>query len=147
MGRTRNQRRGSSGANYLLFAAENILGWRCIRHVTGAQGEEMLARGAWRDVNDTFNNHIGYQVVASYRSDLEMLSGRPSAASITVNECKLNAGLGGRSRTAGMNEEQRIGRHTRFGAVLPPEDRIERAREKVREFGRNRLVAAPMAAE
>ena len=119
MGKSRNNRRHGGDANYLLFSAETTLGWRVIKHVTGAQGEEMLARGAWRDVYDERNNHIGYQLIPNRQNDSEMLS-RSSAASITVRECQLNAGLRGSSRTAGMTEDRRITRKTRYGVPLPP---------------------------
>lgn len=137
MGKSRGLRRGNIGANYLLFAAETTLGWRVVRRVSGAQGEEMLARGQWRDVYDASGNHIGYQVIASYKTDLEILSGS-SSCSITAREIELNAGLRGRSRTAGMSEEQRISRRApRTGSPLPPEDAIERAIAKVKEWPRS----------
>jgi hypothetical protein len=137
-GKNRNQRRQSAGSpTYLLFDAETALGWRVIRHVSGAQGEEMLARGAWRDVYDDLGNHIGYQMIAAaeiLRSSSDPLP-NSSASSITVGELKLNAGLGGKSRTAGMSENMRITRRDlKTGASLPPEDAIEKAQTKVREW-------------
>jgi hypothetical protein len=42
-----------------------------------------------------------------------------------------------------MPEDKRICRHDRYGIPLPPEDAIERAQEKVREFGRTRIRANP----
>lgn len=122
-----------------------MLGWRVIRHVSGAQGEEMVARGKWREVYDEQNNHVGYQIVASWKSDLEILSGGPSPNSITKREVEMNAGLYGRSRTQGMPEESRVARFdSRTGKPLPPEDAIERAVAKVAEFGRMRLRANPL---
>ncbi len=99
--------------------------------VSGAQGEEMMAQGKWRDVYDEAGNHIGYQVIANYKSDSEILSGSTSI-SITVRECELNAGLRGKSHTAGMSEEKRMSRRSASGKVLPPEDAVERARAKVK---------------
>lgn len=97
----------------------------------------MLARGAWRDVYDDLGNHIGYQMIAAaeiLRSSSDPLP-NSSASSITVGELKLNAGLGGKSRTAGMSENMRITRRDlKTGASLPPEDAIEKAQTKVREW-------------
>ena len=59
----------------------------------------------------------------------------------------MNAGLYGRSRTAGMSEGERINRRNPMGHALPPEDAIERAMEKVKVFARMRLVVKPRIAE
>ena len=115
-----------------------------IYHVSKEQASRKLANGEWREVYDEHGNYWGCQVLANFKKDEDLPSGATST-SITVRECMLNAGLGGRSRTAGMSEEKRISRKSGFGKSLPPEDAVERAAEKVKEFGRNRFRAAPIA--
>ena len=137
-------RRGhAANRNFSLWSSETDYGWRVVRQISFVEGEGKVARGEWRRVADTFGNHIGYQALANFKSDEELPSGA-SSTSINVWECLLNAGLGGRSRTAGLSEDERISRKTRFGKPLPPEDDVERAQAKVTEFGNGRLVAAPL---
>jgi len=93
----------------------------------------MCAEGKLREVQDEHQNFLGYQLISNFKTDNDLPSG-VSSTSITVTECVLNAGLGGYSRTLGMGEEERISRKSREGKQLPPEDAIERAIEKVKEW-------------
>ncbi len=140
MGKTSAQRRACDGA-ISLYPAETSLGWRVIGTTTAPIAAERLARGEWREVYDEHGNFWGYQVLANFTKDEDLPSGA-SSTSITVRECELNAGLGGRSRTAGMTEEQRISRKNKFGKALPPEDAVERAQEKVKAMEAHRLFDA-----
>ena len=139
MGKTRNQRRTDKifGVNWFyLYPAETILGWRVIRMVTGARGEEMLARGEWRDVYDENGRHIGYQILSGTSCEREVFTSSYSCSvTITISEIIKNAGVcfpRGKSLTAGLPEEKRITR-TRpdDGKKLPPEDAVELAQAKV----------------
>jgi hypothetical protein len=132
MGKTRAQRRVCDG-EISLYPAETILGWRVVGTTTHAKAADKLTRGEWRVVEDEQHNFLGYQVLAAYKKDEDLPSGA-SSSSITVNEAQLNAGLHGRSRTTGMSEDERISRRSKDGKALPPEDAIERAREKVMQW-------------
>ena len=82
-----------------------------------------------------------YQIRANVQSDRELPSIR-SSCSITVSVVLLIAGQAfrqGKSRTAGMSEEQRISRRwiegkKADGRTLPPEDAVERATEKLKQW-------------
>jgi hypothetical protein len=147
-GKTRSQQRAQRGA-LNLYPAETTLGWRVIGNTTALAAAEKLARGEWREVYDEHGNHLGYQILATFKTDQDLPS-PSSSSSITESECELNAfaKIGWvRSFTIGMPEEKRItrGRHRNAmgeytGPVLPPEDAVERILEKVKEFGRHRLV-------
>ncbi len=143
MGRSRSLRRESNGDRSVpVYPVDTTLGWRVISHVTKAHASEKMARGEWREVHDEHGNFWGCQMLANFKKDEDLPSGA-SSTSITVNECFLNAGLGGKSRTARMTEDERLSRKDGFGHPLPPEDAVERAQTKVAEFGRGRLVATP----
>ena len=133
MGKPNAAQRRAHAGEIRVYPAETSLGWRVIRHVSAQEAGEKLASGEWREVLDEQGNFWGCQVLATFSKDQDLPSGA-SSSSITVNECFLNAGLGGRSRTAGMPEEKRISRRSAEGKALPPEDAIERAREKVRQW-------------
>jgi hypothetical protein len=138
---TASQRRACKG-EISLYPAETSLGWRVIGTTNSGAATEKLANGEWREVYDEYGNFWGYQVLATFKKDEDLVSGATST-SITVSECLLNAGLGGRSRTARLPEEKKIARRDRWGHALPPEDAIERAVAKVAEFGAHRVMAAP----
>jgi hypothetical protein len=134
MGKSSSQRRGERGEFY-LFPADVTLGWRVIRMVSGAMGEEKLARGEWRDVYDEKGNHIGYQLLDTFHRDRSVFSSSyRCSVTITLTEVLMNAGLFGRSRTKGMPEQKRLARHAKDDdqKILPPEDAIERAIVKVK---------------
>ena len=82
------------------------------------------------------NNNVFFQTASSHHAGSVALF-EFSPAGLTAREAQLNAGLRGVSRTARMSEEQRMNRcDERTGRALPPEDAIERAQAKVREFGK-----------
>jgi hypothetical protein len=133
-------RRARDGA-INLYPAETSLGWRVIRTTTATKAAEKLAAGEWREVYDEHGNLLGCQVLASFKKDDDLPS-QPSSTDISAWESKLNAGLSGRSRTAGLPEEKRISlfRKTKDGLVrIAPEDAIERAVEKVKELAGHRI--------
>jgi hypothetical protein len=144
-GTTRAQRRAHKG-DIDVFPAETSLGWRVIRQASQDEAQKKLATGEWREVQDEAGNFIGCQVLANFKKDEDLPSGA-SSTSISPRECLLNAAGLRESRTANLPEERKISRKSRFGKALPPEDAIERAVAKVREFGAHRLVAAPLVAE
>lgn len=134
MSQTGNERRAQSSERCIsVYPADTTLGWRVIKMVSAQLAMAKLALGVWREVHDEHGSFQGCQVLATVKSDSELPSGA-SSTSITVNECELNAGLGGKSRTAGLSEDKRISRFRTDGKALPPEDAIERAEAKVREW-------------
>ena len=127
--------RNSNLSDFQLFSSDVALGWRVIRRVAFAYGEQRCARGEFRRVYDEFRNHIGYQPVQ--RQDATVNSD-PSRAALGVPEMKANAGLMGRSRTKGLRPEDRVGRvHPKSGRLLPAEDFVERAQELVKLYPRS----------
>jgi hypothetical protein len=113
-----------------VFPADVSRGWRVVRQVTATHAFEKVTLGKWREVFDDGGNFLGCQVLATFRTDQDLPSGA-SSTSITWREAMLYAGLGGESRTIGMNEDQRITRQNLVSRSLPPEDRIERVMAKV----------------
>lgn len=116
--------------------------------VTAQAASEKLASGKWCAVSDAHGNFAGCQMFNPVKNEQDLPS-RTSSTSISVSEMNMNAGLCGRSHTMGMPEWKRLSRHMPLdhpfcaGKALPPEDTIERAIEKVREFGRTRIRANP----
>lgn len=140
MSKSRNEQRSERSDRCInVYPPETTLGWRAIRMVSPTKAAEKLARGEWGEVRDEHGSFIGCQILASCAKEKDLPSS-PSASAITVRESELNAGLGGASRTIGLPEEKRITRRNPFGHPLPPEDAIERAIEKVREYGNRRLI-------
>ena len=134
MARARHRTRNKQ---FPLYHSETVHGFREIRRVSAANGHDMTARGLWREVYDSLNNLVGYQVMPSMKDDLQVLSMRSSTAMV-ARDIVLNAGQafkGGKSRTAGMTEDQRLTRrHNQTGKVLPPEDAVERVEAKIRVY-------------
>jgi hypothetical protein len=134
MSKDRNQRRQEKGERSVnVYPPDTSLGWRVIYMVSALKAAERLAAGVWREVYDEYGSFWGCQVVANFGKDEAILSGA-SSTSITVSELELNAGLRGKSRTVGLSEEQRIARINGKGKPLPPEDAIERAQAKVKQW-------------
>ena len=132
-GKTRAQARTSQGA-LNLYPADISNGWRVIRIVSFALGLEKVARGEWTLVNDEQGNPFYFQVKTNFKTDQDLPSGA-SSASITLGEVLRNAGLFGKSRTAGMTEDARLSRPRLPNGHAPaPEDAIERAQEKVKQW-------------
>ena len=133
MPRTRNSRRGSK--RFPVYAAETLLGWRVMRYVLFVRGEDMVAAGKWREVYDEQNNHIGFQEMPGRQRDEQKLS-MQSSTGLVAHDIVLNAGRafkGGKSRTVGLTEDQRLNRvHGQTGKPLPPEDAVELVEAKVR---------------
>jgi len=132
---TASQRRARGAArNLYLFAAGTTLGWRVVHMTSSTEAAENLAKRRWRQVYDEQGNLLGYQIMADKRSDTEILS-KPTACSITMRVCQLNAGLGGRSRTLGMPEAKKLNRPAGSNGHIPvPDDAVERAIQKVRQW-------------
>jgi hypothetical protein len=128
-----------------LFPAQTDDHFSVIREVRFGYAEGKVALGEWKREYDQVGNHIGYRVVPNRFGDAALVSGS-SSSSITAREMRLNAGLKGRSQTARLSEDDRISRrHPKSGKALPPEDAVERAREKVRiwpQVGGLRVVQA-----
>lgn len=122
----------------MLFDGNTALGWRVTRRISQIDGERMVSTGHARHVNDTNGQHIGYQMQQPAPVKNGEVSAKPTPAVLTVHEMDLIAGRAfarGRSRTARMNEVQRLTRvHPLTRKLLPPEDEIERAEAKLRAF-------------
>jgi hypothetical protein len=121
----------------LLYFPNTTLGWRVIRTIERREGQRGVERGAFRElIDDNTGNLIGFQLISSseQRGDLDFPS-LPSSAAISTREMRVNAGLCGRSRTAGLTEEQRLelaaARDPETGEYRTPEDEIERIQRKV----------------
>ena len=129
--------RAYTAARYDLYPPTTTLGWRVIRNVTAAEVDDALKRGLWREVYNEHGNFAGYQIKPNFKSDDDLPSGW-SLCSISVNETELYVGTlfrHGKSRTAGLPEDKRVTRKDKeTGHALPPEDYIERAVEKVRQW-------------
>lgn len=127
--------RAYTAARYDLYPPTTTLGWRVVRKVTAAEANDALERGLWREVCNERGEFAGYQIKANFKSDEDLPSGS-SLCSIAVKEMELNAGTAfrrGKSRTAGLQEDERVAlRNQQTNHALPPEDAVERATEKVR---------------
>lgn len=134
MGKSRSDRRASSGELANLYATETTLGWRITNQVPMALGWEKVALRKWRAVQYDDGSFAGFQptVAPQPGKSIPVLAGSPPT--ITLTEVQMNAGLFGRSRTMGMPEWKREKRHARYDEkkILAPEDAIERAIEKVK---------------
>jgi len=121
----------------LLFSADISQGWRIVRRVSLDKGKRSVIEGRWREVTDDLGNHLGYQIISTNSVDSEMPT-RQTPATISASEMTLYAGQAfsrGRSRTAGMTEDQRLSRaKLPNGRQLPPEDTIERLVGKVNAY-------------
>lgn len=111
-----------------VYATNTTLGWRVIRNVSFADGEKRVEEGTFRRIYDQLNVHVGYQPLVNPFGDYGIRS-EPSDTSITDAESQLNAGLEGKSQTAGLSE---VDRELRIAGGKSPEDVLERATEKVR---------------
>ena len=129
---------------------------RIVGSLSFAAAERQVKEGKLQRVYDK-RVLIGYERIPPstaprYREERNDETGeavvQPSQASITAAEMDINAGTKfkrGRSRTSRFhpNAIERFNRvHAATGRILPPEDRVERVVEKVRQFGESRLVCA-----
>lgn len=132
---SRNGRRAIADRCIDVYAADTSRGWRVVRQVTPLYAYDKVALGKWHELFDDFGNFYGVQVVAAVRCDMDLMSDEDSATTITASESKQNAGLDGPSMTFGQSEDFRIDRHHPItGTAQPPEDWIERAQQKVKEW-------------
>jgi hypothetical protein len=136
MGKSRSERRAASGLAVDLFHTDITLGWRVKCTVSAEHALEMIALKQWREIWYETGELAGVQPLkpAEKKTLTQVLTERLIAVTITLPEVKRNAGVYGPSRTLGMSEWKRLRRHARFDEkkILPPEDLIERAIEKVR---------------
>jgi predicted alpha/beta hydrolase len=138
MGKSRAQRRTARGKIINLFFTNTTLGWRVASHVPVELAVEKIALRQWREVFFEDGSLAGVQPLKPPEGKAlsEVLIERLIAVTITLPEIKRNAGLYGRSHTIGMPEWKRLRRHARLDdqKILPPEDAIERAIEKVKQW-------------
>jgi hypothetical protein len=142
-GLSRSQGRTACGNTYKLFAPGEMSG-RVIRFVNARQAAVNVATGKWREV--FYEDDLmpaGYQPLEAPEPKpiSKAITGRTAvidmalAATITLNELRMNSGEMGRSHTAGMAEwkrERRVRRAQEYRRIVALEDAIERAQEKVR---------------
>ncbi|HEV2133777.1 MAG TPA: hypothetical protein VGR47_05895 [Terracidiphilus sp.] len=139
-GKNATQRRAQSGKVVDLYSAHTALGWRVVRQVPVELAVERVALRQWREVFLESGELAGVQPLkAVERKTLnQVLLQRLIAVTITNAELRRYCGLYGRSRTLGRSEwwrekRQRAARE-KHGAIVDPEDAIERAIEKVRQW-------------
>jgi hypothetical protein len=128
-----------STEKFILFAANTTLGWSVIRRVTFRFGEAKVAARKWRQIQDQFGTHIGYQplvCVMPVPKAKEDLRDKLPPTQLKAKDARLIAGLSGKSKTAGLSEGRRLKRHAKYDVdkILAPEDAIERAQEKVKQW-------------
>lgn len=109
-----------------------------VRRISREEYVRLRDRGRAMPLHDKQGNLVGCQLTNNHPGDGAIPS-QPSSPVLTVREIELYAGRnfpGGRSRTAGLTETQRLERsrrtHPRTGKYLLPEDAVERVTEKVR---------------
>lgn len=121
--------RDSAVSRLLVYGANTTLGWRVIRTISFEKGERGIEQGKFRRVNDEITGkHLGYQFISSAEQHGDKdLPSLPSAATISQREMQINAGEIGRSRTAGLREQDRE-------LLRVPEDRVERVQAKIRVY-------------
>jgi hypothetical protein len=133
MARPRVRSRSRNTSDFLLYSADMSAGWRVIQRVSYAYGEHRSKLGEFRRLFDGFGRLVGYHAVEA-RHDATV-SSDPSRAALGAREMQANAGLLGRSRTAGLREMDRVGRHHPVsGRVLAEEDFVERTQELVKAY-------------
>lgn len=141
-GISRSQGRAACGKIQKLFAYDAATA-RVIRFVTARMAAQRVAEGKWREVfYEDDGSFAGYQPAAPETLRPVKVAGPkgshrvPLAETITVTEMRMNAGEFGESHTLGMPEwrRERYQRRVREEdrKIVPLEDAIERAHEKVR---------------
>lgn len=152
MPKSNSELRRLKGLTVNFFAANIALGYRVVRQVDAALAMEKLALKKWRDVWHVDGSFLGVMPAkpAEHKTLNQVLIERLIAVTITNGELRRNAGLYGRSRTAGLTEWQRARRRKwrkgvpledggegvwyRTDEIADPEDATERAVEKVRQW-------------
>ena len=130
-------RRRRRGAGLFLYVEDAVLGLRRMRPILFEDGERAVERRQFDHVRDDNHKLIGYvSCDGRKRPQPEpKSSNRTDPAAITANESRAYAGLMGKSRTVGLCEDQRKARvHSNTGRVMPAEDFVERAQNKVNSF-------------
>ncbi len=124
----------------ILFSENSSLGWRGLRRISFDDGERSVNHGTMRRVYDELGNQIGYQFCAAAPVPTGG-SSQPSCVVISNRERELIAFTrfqGSGSETAGMSEARRLERmkqtDPRTGKLLPAEDAVERAMEKLKLY-------------
>ena len=131
------RRRSPNALTFPLWLPPTPLGVTVHDYVTVREGDRMVLNGQARLHYDALGNPDGYELMPVAGSKVKNgdASSKPTAALLTVKEMDLVAGQkfrGGRSRTAGRSEKERLTRvHPVTGKPLPPEDEVERAVAKL----------------
>ncbi len=159
MGKSLSERREIRGITVNVFSSNVSLGWQVMRQASAEVALEMIALKKWREIWYEDGTLAGVQPLKpEERKTLsQVLVERLIAVTITNPELKRNAGLYGKSHTLGMPEWRRLQRHVwqqvrpaegskkpqyiDTGKIAAPEDLIERAIEKVKQwpFPQNRI--------
>lgn len=136
--------RPSPCREFQLFDDDNSRGWRKIVYISFEEGLEAERNGAVRVADAITGKLVGWQCVAEKKKNiLDAVDplGRETHELMNVAEIHLVAGLRGRSRTMGMdlNDPRRLILVDKHGKPVHPEDPIERATEKCKILGEERL--------
>jgi len=139
MGKSRTERRASTGETLNVYPPDTALGWRVIGHTTVVRAAERVVRGHWREVFYSDGSLAGFQILATFKTEYELQSNGFSPCTISESESDLNAGTKfkhGKSQTVGRPEWKRISRHARYDdrKILAPEDAVEKAIAKVKQW-------------
>jgi hypothetical protein len=126
MNATQRRAAGSGERTINVYPPDTTLGWNVIRQIEPAEAAKMLSLGKADLVNDQFGNFWGIRIRAKFKTEEELVS-QPGPTSITAHESHLVAGLGGRSRTMNLREDEKL-------ALQVPEDPVERAIRKVQQW-------------
>ena len=130
---------------FLVYTGDTTFGWRIIRATSFVKGEALVDQGVYIRLYDALTGqHLGYGVRESRGPVAELNSSHTSPA-LTRFDSEAIAGLYGKSKTIGMSEELRLLRRCpRTGKQLAPEDFIERAIARAKEY---RLPPSPPRVE
>ena len=119
---------------YELFARKAI-GLTHLKWLSEQRVRDALSRGSIRELHDEFGRFLGYELIQPPPVTDEGLGSARSTASISTAEIKANAGLFGRSRTAHLDDADRMveaANRKFYPSADDLEDFVERAQAKVR---------------
>jgi hypothetical protein len=130
----RNHRLASK--EFLVYTGDEHSGWRIVRTTGFVKGERLVDEGRFERLYDALNGeHIAYRISSDPNLN-QTRESRFSSPALTRRDVEANAGLYGKSKTAGMSEEMRLVRSCpRTGKRLATEDFIERAIARVKAHG------------
>jgi hypothetical protein len=115
-----------SSSQLHVYSQWTNLGWRVTRTIDIGEGEAKVRCGHFRHVHDETGKVVGYQPVVEVQMSSSTPSD-PSRAALGRGEMRAAAGLMGASRTAHLDEKDKLDRvDERTGKPLPPEDFVER---------------------